>query len=168
MKGEDKLLTVVFDHVFASCEVRKCGIYDFETEAWMNIDGVLIHHGMKENYIGCSMVYDHLNRSNVYLLSNTGELASYHVFKDEWQNIYHDLDILYPLNKKPVLWLDHKNTNILYYAGLKETEMMPYGYNVNIYSFDLRSNDRKWNKCLTNWDDLKIYNCDYGSAQLMK
>ena len=174
MKGVDKLLTVGLINnaeadypSFAPGErghggmenFANCGIFDFGTNKMINIDSV----GFMS--ISCSMVYDYHNRSKVYLLSNTGELASYHVFKDKWINLYYDSNILYPKGKKPILWLDNKNTNILYYAGLKVADMIN-GYDIYIYSLDVRSNDKKWNRCFEYWEDLRLPN--YHFAQLFK
>ena len=92
----------------------------------------------------------------------------YGVPDNEWKNLYHDLSILYPSDKKPILWLDNKNTNILYYAGLKQKDdINNNGYNIQIYSLDVRDN-KQWNLCYKDWDDLKLHNFDYDSAQLFK
>ena len=172
MKGVDKLLTVdsiknveaKYDSYFQPRRTISCGIYDFETNKWINIEGV----GFMSALCSCSMVYDYHNRSNIYLLSDTGILASYHVFKDKWINLYHGSKIsnLYQMDKKFILWLDNKNTNILYYAALKVSEMINK-YDIDIYSFDVRSDEKKWNQCFKYWDDLSLPNSDR-SVQLFK
>ena len=52
------------------------------------------------------MVYDFHNRSNIYLLSNTEELAKYDVFKNKWNNLNYDPTVYSRINKAPILWLE--------------------------------------------------------------
>ena len=95
------------------------------------------------------MIYDH-HRSNIYLSSNTGQLATYNVYKNEWNKLHYDQDYICPSNKKPILWLDHKNTSIIQYAGLNND------HDIEIFTFDTRSNDKNSKLYRGIWDELNI------------
>ena len=196
MNGVDKLFAVQQSnqHNFQEGESgggRRCGIYDFKENKWIGISNVSSSLRGDEvikgsHVIKCGLVYDYHTRSNVYLLANNGGLSSYDVFKDVWLYLFgtdmeggednnynpgyggfngYGLAVIGNA-KKPIIWLDPKNANILYYAQLKEKRLNVY--DVIVKNYDKRSNSKKWNRCFMDWKDLQFERADYASTQLFK
>jgi len=181
MKGIDKLFAVqcnVLHHLDGPG--RKCAMFDMAKQQWKEISFLKL---MPERHARYAMVYDFHSRSNVYLMSarNENVLMAYDLYLDRWMNLsggqgeselkeqdeFEVVGDMVDSKKKPILWLDDKNTNILYQAVLQRVQQNA-GYRASIKSFDLRDDSRRWNECFVDWNDLVFANQDFPAACLFK
>eukprot|EP01084_Bolivina_argentea_P073186 132811_1 len=110
------------------------------------------------------MVYNYHDRSSVYLLSGSCILSQYDINKNKW-NYLVGLENDNVFEKKPVLWMDNKNSNILYHTVLSRHNY--YGCKIDVKYVDLRSSDQKWCPC-EDWNNSIIPQSNYISSRLFK